>query len=91
MRALLVAALLAAPVRGQGSPSYPPPVAPPAVKRGDIVDLSFRRGGVSLASEGWALATADIGQSVLVMRDGGLKAVRGTVRGPGLVEMGASR
>ncbi len=87
--ALLAAALLVAPVLAQPLPPGPP--EPPAVKRGDTVDLSFQRGGVLLVTQGRALATAGVGDSVLVMRDGGLKAVRGTVRGPGLVELGASR
>lgn len=63
----------------------------PAIRRGDPVRIEYRRGGVLLAAEGRAVSGGAIGRVVTVLRDGGGRAVRATVRGPGLVELGAGR
>jgi flagella basal body P-ring formation protein FlgA len=84
-----VAIFLAGLVAVAAAANEPPPK--PAVARGETLEIVFRRGSVSVSSLGRAVTSGEIGDSVTVMRDGGLKAVRGTVRAPGLVELGSAR
>ncbi|KMQ74258.1 flagellar basal body P-ring formation chaperone FlgA [Marinobacter subterrani] len=61
--------------------------APAAVERGDHVIITARSGGFSVSSRGKALASAGIGEQVLVENLRSSRTVKGNVVGPGHVEI----
>lgn len=61
--------------------------APAAVERGDHVIITARSGGFSVSSRGKALASAGIGEQVLVENLGSSRTVKGNVVAPGHVEI----
>ena len=64
---------------------------PPLVRRGDAVRIEYRRGGVLVSGTGRAIASGAVGQAVPVMRDGSRRAMRGVVRGAGVIDAGGGR
>lgn len=58
------------------------------VERNEIVTLRFRSGALVIETDGRALDRAALGRGVRVMNLGSRTTVTGTVRGPGLVEVG---
>lgn len=62
-------------------------LAPAAIERGDHVIISARNGNFSVNSRGKALASASIGEQVLVENLSSSRTVRARVTGPGHVEI----
>ena len=58
-----------------------------AVERNELVQLLFRRGGLSIVTEGRALARGAIDDVVPVMNIASRTTVQGVIRHPGLVEV----
>lgn len=58
------------------------------IERNEIVTLRFRSGALVIETDGRALDRAALGRGVRVMNLGSRTTVTGTVRGPGLVEVG---
>jgi flagellar basal body P-ring formation protein FlgA len=61
------------------------------VERNEIVSLLFRRGGLTIVTEGRALARGAIGDAVVVMNLSSRQSVQGVVRHPGLIEVTPGR
>lgn len=61
--------------------------APDAVERGDHVIILARRGAFAVTSRGKALASASVGEQVLVENLRSARTVRANVVGPGRVEI----
>jgi flagellar basal body P-ring formation protein FlgA len=61
------------------------------VERNEIVSLLFRRGGLTIVTEGRALARGAIGDAVAVMNLSSRQSVQGVVRHPGLIEVTPAR
>ena len=61
------------------------------VDRNEVVSLLFRRGGLTILTEGRALARGAIGDVVTVMNLSSRQSVQGVVRQPGLIEVMANR
>ncbi|MBK1874814.1 MULTISPECIES: flagellar basal body P-ring formation chaperone FlgA [Marinobacter] len=61
--------------------------APIAVSRGDHVIITARRGPFSVRSRGKALASASVGEQVLVENLGSARTVKANVTAPGHVEV----
>jgi len=62
-------------------------LAPAAIERGDHVIISARSGNFSVNSRGKALASAGIGEQVLVENLSSSRTVRARVTAPGHVEI----
>lgn len=72
-----------------GRPVRTDAVGPPAlVERNQIVPLLFRRGGLSIVTEGRALGRAGAGDRLRVMNLGSRNIVTGTVGADGRIRVG---
>ena len=60
---------------------------PTLVRRNERVTMLYRRGALSIRSEGRALATGGAGEAIDVMNLASRLTVRATVTGPGAVEV----
>ena len=75
-----------------GQPVRIDEVGPPAiVERNQIVPLLFRRGGLSIVTEGRALGRAGAGDRLRVMNIGSRNIVTGTVGADGRIRVGPPR
>jgi flagella basal body P-ring formation protein FlgA len=61
------------------------------VERNELVQLLFRRGGLSIVTEGRALARGAIDDTVPVMNLASRQTVQGVIRHPGLIEVTPDR
>lgn len=61
------------------------------IERNEIVQLLFRRGALSIVTEGRALARGAIGDAVPVMNLASRQSVQGVIRQPGLIEVTPER
>ena len=73
-----------------GRPIRPGDLGPPTiVERNQVVELAFQSGGLTIRTEGRALARGAAGDVIRVLTIGSRQTVSGRIRGDGVVDVGS--